>query len=77
MSRMLKVNGYAGLVRDTSSGAIINRNKSAYLIAKNKVKEATKHKDQLRMAVREINTLKTDMIEIKNLLKTMVEKHGN
>ena len=31
----------------------------------------------MRTAVREINSLKSEMHEIKNLLKQMVEKDGN
>ena len=39
--------------------------------------DATKHKDQMRMAVREINNLKSEMHEIKDMLKKVIEKNGN
>ena len=77
MNTFLKVEGYTDLVRDTKSGAVINTNRSAFLIAKKRSQEATKHKDQMRAACREINTLKSEMHEIKNLLKKMVEKNGD
>ena len=38
----MKVEGHADLVRDTNSGAIINRNRNAYEIAKRR--SAEKHK---------------------------------
>ena len=63
-------------MRDTNS-AVINTNRSAFLIAKKRCQEATKHKDQMRSVVREINTLKCEMHDIKKLLKRMVENNGN
>tara|TARA_Y100000114_G_scaffold108275_1_gene101681 strand:- start:406 stop:639 length:234 start_codon:yes stop_codon:yes gene_type:complete len=77
MSTFLKVEGYTDLVRDTNSGAVINTSRSAFLTAKKRSQEAMKHKDQMRAACREINTLKSEMHEIKNLLKKMVEKNGD
>ena len=46
-------------------------------MAKKRSHEATRHKDQMRSVVREINTLKCEMHDIKNLLKRMVENNGN
>ena len=77
MSTFLKVEGHSDLVRDTSSGAVINTNRSAYIIAKKRSDEATRHKDQMRSVVRQINTLKCEMHDIKNLLKRMVDNNGN
>ena len=74
---LVKVKVFESLRRDTSSGAIVNTNRSAYLLAKKKVADATKHKDQMRMAVREINNLKSEMHEIKDMLKKVIEKNGN
>ena len=77
MRTFLKVEGHSDLVRDTRSGAVINTNRTAFLIAKKRCQEATKHKDQMRSVVRQINTLKCEMHDIKNLLKRMVENNGN
>ena len=74
MSTFLKVEGHSDLVRDTNSGAVINTNRSAFLIAKKRCQEATKHKDQMRSVVREINTLKCEMHEIKDMLKTLLDR---
>ena len=64
----MKVEGHADLVRDTNSGAIINRNRNAYEIAKRRAAEAQKQRDEIRSETREINTLKCEMHEIKDML---------
>ena len=74
--RYLKVEGYTELLRDTDSGAIINKNTTAYLKARSRSFEVQKRNDELRNATREINNLKCEMHEIKNLLIKLVEKDG-
>ena len=73
MSRYLKVEGHTSLVRDVGSNAIVNTNVSEYQIYMNRVKSREKQGDQIRNAVKEINTLKTELREIKNLLKEIVK----
>ena len=70
----IKVEGYKELVRETSSGAIINTSRSSYHTYMETVKKKKIEKDQLRDAVREINTLKSEMHEIKSMLKTLLDK---
>jgi len=74
MTEYLKVEGHNDLVRDTSSGAIINRNRSAYEMAKRRAIEAQKQRDEIRGATREINTLKCEMHEIKDMLKILLDR---
>ena len=64
-----------------NSTAIINRNKSAYEMAKKRSEQAKKklmeeeeQRDAIRNATREINTLKCEMHEIKSLLQQLVDK---
>jgi hypothetical protein len=64
-----------------NSHAIINRNKGAYELAKKrsenakrKLLEEEEQRDTIRNATREINTLKSEMHEIKNLLQQLVDK---
>ena len=64
----LKVEGHRTLVRETSSNAIVNTDRNAYTIYMNRIKEARKSNDELKYAVREINSLKTELKEIKELL---------
>ena len=73
MSDHLKVEGHDNLVRDTSSKAIINTNKNAYEVAKRRADEAQRQRDVMRETAREINTLKSEMHEIKHLLQELVK----
>ena len=46
----LQVEGKSDLVRDVKSGAIINRNRSAYELAKRRAEEAQRQRDEIRGA---------------------------
>ena len=78
----IKVEGEADLAKDLSvPGVVINRNKSAYekarlrsLESRKKLLEEEEQRDTIRNATREINTLKSEMHEIKNLLQQLVDK---
>ena len=73
MSRYLKVEGHTSLVRDTYSNGIVNTNVNEYQIYMQRVKAREQQGDQIRNAVKEINTLKAELREIKNLLKDIVK----
>ena len=74
MSEYLKVEGYNNLVRDTTSHAIINTDRSAYQMAKKRAADAQTQRDEIRNASREINNIKCEMHEIKSMLKTLLDK---
>ena len=75
MSReYIPVEGHPNLVRDSESHAIINRNRSAYDIAKKRAADAQRQRDEIRNTTREINNLKSEMHEIKGLLQELVSK---
>ena len=65
----LRVEGFSGLVRDTNSNAIVNVNKSEYQLYMSRYKSREKQSDVLRDTVKEINTLKQELFEIKKLLR--------
>ena len=67
-----QVEGHPDLVRDNASHAIINRNVNAYEQAKKRAADAQKQRDDIRDTTREINHLKSEMHEIKHLLKELV-----
>ena len=73
--KYLQVEGHEDLVRDTKSNAIINKNKGAYLIAKQRAEAAQRQRDAIRNASREINNIKCEMHEIKSMLKTLLDKN--
>jgi hypothetical protein len=65
----IKVENQPNLERDEYSQAIINTNKSAYQIYMERRIKAEKSQDDIRNCVKEINSLKKDLKDIKNLLK--------
>tara|TARA_B100001057_G_C22142768_1_gene678941 strand:+ start:280 stop:498 length:219 start_codon:yes stop_codon:yes gene_type:complete len=69
----IKVEGHTSLVRDTYSNGIINTNVSEYQVYMQRVQNREKAGDQIRNAVKEINTLKSELREIKSLLKGIVK----
>ena len=73
--KYLQVEGHDDLVRDTESNAIVNKNKSAYLLAKQRAQNAQRQRDAIRNANREINNIKSEMHEIKSMLKTLLDKN--
>jgi len=68
-----KVQGYRNIIKDSFSRAVINTDKSAYLMHVRRIREARDNTNQLKDAVRDINSLKSEMFEIKQLLKKMVK----
>ena len=70
----LKVEGYENLVRDVKSNAIINTNISEYQIYMKRLRAREQQGDEIRSAVKEINNLKAELREIKNLLKEVTKK---
>ena len=70
MSKFSKVEGHIDLVRDESSSAIINTNTEQYRLV-------MKRREVMKAQRSEINTLKKEVTEIKDLLKDIIEKlHG-
>jgi len=70
----VKVEGYESLVRDVSSNAIVNTNRSEYQLYMARIKSREKQGDEIRNAVKEINTLKAELREIKSLLQEVTKK---
>ena len=76
MSKYLKIEGEENYVKDANgSHGIINNNVNAYQIAKKRAGEAQKQRDEMRETAREINTLKSEMHEIKFLLQQLVKEN--
>ena len=72
----LKVEGYEDLVRDTESTAIVNKDKNGYEMYMRKVSMRKTERETVRGLVREVNELREDFKEIKNLLTKMVNTNG-
>ena len=68
MSDTAKVEGHTNLVRDLKSQAIINTDSDAYArYMARKIKQKEKD-DEVRQVVRDVNELRNEMREIKNLI---------
>ena len=72
----IKVKGHTHLVRDLKSQAIINTDSGAYARYMARKAKQSKKDDEMRKVVREVNEIKTEMFEIKNLLKKVLDKDG-
>ena len=73
MSDTLKVKGHTHLIRDLKSQAIINTDSNAY--AKYMARKAKQEKkdDEVRKVIRDVNEIKKEMFEIKDLLKKVID----
>lgn len=74
MTDFLKVLGHNGLVRDTSSGAIINTNKTEYEEYMARVREAEERENAISQHTIEINNMKNELQEIKSLILQVLNK---
>ena len=70
----LKVEDEPDLMRDAVSGAIVNTNRTAYDRAVTRAKAAQEQRDGLRNATREINNIKCEMHEIKDMLTILLDR---
>ena len=71
-----KVKGHSHLVRDLKSQAIINTDSDAYARYMARKAKQAKKDDEMRAVVREVNEIKSEMFEIKDLLKKVLDKDG-
>ena len=63
----LKVRGHSGLVRDISSGAIVNTNRTEYEEYMERVRLAEEKENLLSQHTAEINNIKNELQDIKTL----------
>ena len=73
---VIKVKGHTHLVRDLKSQAIINTDSDAYARYMARKAKQAKKDDEMRAVVREVNEIKSEMFEIKDLLKKVLDKYG-
>ena len=72
--RYLKIKGESSLVKDTQTGAILNVNRSACQAPRDRASAAQRSRDEIRTQAREINNLKCEMHEIKDMLQTLLDR---
>jgi len=71
---LAKIENEDGLRRESSSGAIVNVDRSAWQAAKDRARAAQRSRDEIRTQAREINNLKCEMHEIKDMLQTLLDR---
>ena len=69
---ILKVEGHEDLIRDVKTNAII-RTSNEYAVYMKRFKEREENADRLRGMCSEINNLKKELREIKDLIKKVVK----
>jgi hypothetical protein len=69
-----KIDGHPDLIRDVETNAILNNNKNEYekYLLTTQIKKTQQSK--VEKIEEEVDTLKDDMTEIKELLKTVLSK---
>ena len=73
MTQFLKVVGADSLVRDMSTGAIINNSTSDFDNYQKQQALAQNRRDQILQQEIDINNIKTDLMDIKQILLSMIE----
>ena len=70
---MKYIEGRGAIVKDDITGAVLNIDHTAYEAAvnDNKLREASKH--QLESNTNDINSIKTELTEIKTMLRTLID----
>ncbi len=72
MSDYIKVDSDSNLVRDTNNHAIINNNKTEFDKFLKLSERKYKEKKEFENLKSDVNSMKTDLEEIKSLLKSIV-----
>ena len=74
--KIAKIEGHTHLVRDLKTQAIVNTDSDAYARYMTRKAKQSKKDDEMRKVVREVNEIKSEMFEIKDLLKKVLDKDG-
>ena len=72
MKKYVKVEAQDNLVRDMSSNAIVNNNKSEYENFLKASEQKYKEKKEFEKLKIDVNSMKNDLDEIKSMLKSIV-----
>ena len=70
---LVPVQDHKHLVRDLESGAILNTNLKVAEGLRMAKKNRQKTKDQLEINTNDINSIKTELSEIKTMLRTLID----
>ena len=71
---LLKIQNFENLVKDTRTNAVVNTSKSEFQLYMKRTRERNLQGDKLRNVCKEINNLKSELREIKDLLTKVLSK---
>jgi len=74
MSKLIPVEGRPNLYRDSSSGAIINADQTAYKQHLKHIKNVELEKNRIDQMENDIELIKNDISDVKSLLKDLINK---
>ena len=74
MINYLKVEGHKDLVRDKQTGVVLNINKKETLLAIERKRIRKEKEKELESMKEDVDTLKSDIVEIKSLLSKIAER---
>jgi hypothetical protein len=74
MTKLVKVEGYDDLLKDPETGVVVNVNKSAYDQHMAKKRLQTQVQKQIDSQANEIQEIKSQLGDIKNLLTQLLNK---
>ena len=77
MNNYVPVEGKSGLYRDEDSTAIVNRDKKAYLVYMQRKKVMENKSSELNQMKEDLDNVKNEIGDIKDLLSTLVQKLNN
>ena len=77
MSNHIPVEGKSGFYRDSESTAIINKDKKAYAAYMQRKKSVENKNIELDQMKEDLDNVKGELGEIKDLLSTLVQKLNN
>ena len=70
----VKIKTKDGLIRDISSGAVLNTHRTDYENYLNRKRQAELEKEKANQQVEEINNLKNELSEIKQMLLALINR---
>ena len=70
---LINIKGHKNLVRDLETGAILNTNHEVGLGIKHSKLVRQKAKEQLETNTSDINSIKSELTEIKTMLRTLID----
>lgn len=70
----IKVENHSNLFRDSETGAIVNTNYTEYKNYMNSLKYKKRELNRIDMLENNVNSLKDDIQEIKDLLKCLIKE---